>query len=335
MAIRCQCYCGARYDVADVYAGKRVECPKCGSRIAVPTGRPADLEPFDLADDDGANSATAGMTATRQEAEAVRASLRRAPKGMSAPPPVVIETSSGFWRDAGESFFLFFNLEACFTILFLCFINVVVTFLSAFACLGFLLGLLFYGYLCSFYMRTVRVAAAGDPGIPRIGIGGNVVDDMILPMLQWLGCQLFVLAPAIIAAALCGFYTVPSSTSIVICGVLGVMGMFFWPIFLLTVALGGFSMLYRFDRCVAAVFRSPGPYLLICLLLLLAVAPPSAAKVYIYVSGSKSLAEFLGIGSFTLRLVLLGLETYGMLVCSRLIGLYYHHFKEDFPWDLG
>ena len=74
---------------------------------------------------------------------------------------------------------------------------------------------------------------------------------------------------------------------------------------------------------------------MICLLLLLAVAPPSAAKVYIYVSGSKSLAELLGIGSFTLWLVLLGLETYGLLVCSRLIGLYYHHFKEDFPWDLG
>ena len=111
--------------------------------------------------------------------------------------------------------------------------------------------------------------------------------------------------------------------------------MFFWPIFLLAVALGGFSMLYRFDRCVAAVFRSPGPYLLICVLLLLAVAPPSAANVYIYFSGSKSLAEVLGIGSFTLWLVLLGLETYGMLVCSRLIGLYYHHFKEDFPWDLG
>ncbi len=335
MAIRCQCFCGARYDVADVYAGKRVECPKCGSRIAVPTSRPADLEPFDLSDDDGAKSAGAGMTAARQEAEAVWASLRKAPKGMSAPPPVVIETSSGFWRDAGESFLLFFSLEACFTILFLCFINVVVTFLSAFACLGFILGMLFYGYLCSYYMRTVRAAAAGESGIPRIGIGANVVDDMILPMFQWLGCQLFVLAPAMIAAAICGLYAVPSGISVAICGVLGAMGMFFWPILLLTVALGGFSMLYRFDRCVAAVFRSPWPYLLICLLLLVAVAPLSAAKVYIYVSGSKALAEVLGISSFTLWLILLGLETYGLLVCSRLIGLYYHHFKEDFPWDLG
>ncbi len=335
MSIRCQCFCGARYDVADVYAGKRVECPKCGSRIAVPTGLPADLEPFDLADDDGGQSVGIHKTAAWHEAEAVRASLRKAPKGMSAPPPVVIETSSGFWRDAGESFLLFFSLEACFTILFLCFISVMVTFLSAITCLGLILGLLFYGYLCSFYMRTVRRAAAGDTGIPRIGIGANFVDDMVLPMFQWLGCQLFVLAPAIIAAVLCGLYTVPSSISIGICGVLGAMGMFFWPIFLLAVALGGFSMLYRFDRCVAAVFRSPGPYLLICLLLLVAVAPPTAAQVYIYFHGSKSLAEVLGIGSFTLWLVLLGLETYGLLVCSRLIGLYYHHFKEDFPWDLG
>ncbi len=321
--------------MADVYAGKRVECPKCGSRIAVPTGLPADLEPFDLADDGGAQSVGIEKTAAWHEAEAVRASRRKAPKGMSAPPPVVIETSSGFWRDAGKSFFLFLTLEAVFTILFLCFINLAVTFLSVLGCLGIIVGLLFYGYLCSFYMRTVSEAAAGDPGIPRIGIGGNVVDDMILPMLRWLGCQLFVLAPATIAAAVCGFYNVPSTASIAICGVLGAMGMFFWPIFLLTVALGGFSMLYRFDRCVAAVLRSPGPYLLICLLLLVAVAPPSAAKVYIYVSGSKSLAEVLGIGSFSLRLVLLGLETYGLLVCSRLIGLYYHHFKEDFPWDLG
>ncbi len=77
MAIRCQCFCGARYDVADVYAGKRVECPKCGNRIAVPTGWPADLEPFDLADEDGAQSVGIEKTAACLEAEAVGSFLRK------------------------------------------------------------------------------------------------------------------------------------------------------------------------------------------------------------------------------------------------------------------
>ena len=38
--------------------------------------------------------------------------------------------------------------------------------------------------------------------------------------------------------------------------------------------------------------------------------------------------------SMLLRVAIVGLECYGMLVCTRLIGLYYHHFKEDLPWAM-
>ncbi len=335
MAIRCECFCGAHYTLPDEYAGKRAKCSRCGHLIVIPSGRPEELEPLQLAEEDSQPSPEARMTFAEHERQARQAFLRQAPKGMSAPPAVIIETGSGFWRDAGRAFCLFSSLEASLVFLFLWFVNVSVIFISLAPCVGFLLGLLVYGYVCSYYLRTVTHAAAGDEGLPPIGVGGNWIDDMLIPMLQWLGCQLFVLAPAIIAAILMFIYAVPKNISIATCGVLGAMGMFFWPIFILTVALGGFSMLFRFDKCVTAVFRSPGPYVLICVLLTVAIAPIWAAKIYIYFQGAGLLAELVGVSTFTLRIILLGLETYCMLVCTRLIGLYYHHFKDDFPWALG
>ncbi len=74
---------------------------------------------------------------------------------------------------------------------------------------------------------------------------------------------------------------------------------------------------------------------MICALLLVAVAPVVVAKAYFYFNGAAPLADLLGIGTLPLRALVVGLETYGVLVSTRLIGLYYHHFKEDFPWSLG
>ena len=333
MAIECQCFCGARYTVPDEHAGKRGQCPKCGNLIMIPVGRSEDAELIELADVHEP-TAEARTASARQERRARLDSMRKAPPGMSAPPPVVIETGSGFWRDAGKAFILFGSFANLFTFLFVCFINVVQAFISIFP-LMWLVGLLIYGYVCSFYMKTVSHAAAGEEGLPSFGVSSGWYDEVLIPMLQWLGCSLFVLAPAGIVGIVMSAYSTPTNITLAVCGIIGATGMFFWPIFILTVALGGFTMLFRCDRCVAAVLRSPGPYMLICVLLVVAVAPVLAARVYIYFHGAAPLADMLGIGAFTLRALVVGLETYGVLVCTRLIGLYYHHFKEDFPWALG
>lgn len=334
MAIACECFCGARYSLPDSYAGKRAKCARCGHLIVVPAGEGGQSEPIALCDRRDPPSADAEMTAAEHERQTRLQSMPPAPQGMSAPPPVVIETGSGFWRDAGKSFNLFCSLESAFAFLFIWLVNLAVFCISLVPLLG-LVAILIYGYVCSYYMRSVTHAACGEEGLPTIGVGGSWIDDMLIPMLQWWGCQLVVLGPAIMAAIVLNIYAVPSEVSIVVCGVLGAMGMFFWPIFILTVALAGFSMLIRFDKCISAVFRSPGPYVIICILVVVAIAPIWGARIYFHIYGAEPVAEFLGVGAFSLRILLLGLEAYCMLVCARLVGLYYHHFKEDFPWALG
>lgn len=334
MAIECECFCGARYRVPDEQAGARVECPKCGHLIRIPAGQLDDLEPFDLADEPTAASVDAGITSGRQEQQARLANMRKAPKGMASAPKVIIETGSGFWGDVWAAFNLFARLQGFFAFLFVCSINVGQIFFSVIP-LGWLIGILTYGYLCAYYMNSVALAAAGEEGLPEIGVMGSLVDDLIVPMLQWLGCQFFVLAPATVVGIILSNNAVSERVIILVCGLLGALGMFFWPIFILTVSLGGFSMLFRFDKCVKSVVGSPGPYLLICLLLLLAVGPVTAGRIYIYFDGVAPLTELTGLGPFSMMVVFRVLESYGILVCTRLIGLYYHHFKEDFPWAMG
>jgi hypothetical protein len=44
---------------------------------------------------------------------------------------------------------------------------------------------------------------------------------------------------------------------------------------------------------------------------------------------------FFRMHSMLLRTAIVVLECYAMLACTRLVGLYYHHFKSDYPWALG
>ncbi len=346
MAIRCQCYCGARYDVADAYAGKRVDCPKCGCRIAVPAGRSADLEPFDLADDEAAKSAGIGMTALRQEAEAVRASRRTAPKGMSGAPPVVIETSSGSWRDVLGAFNHLTSLESLISFLFVWFLNFVAVSVCTFALVAArmgarramiigVFGLLLYGYVSAYFMKSITRAAAGERGLPPHTISGSFIDDLVMPMLLWWGCILFVLAPAIVGT----FAMSTAGASAEVGGWVGVgltvIGAFSWPICILTVSLGGFSMLLRFDVLVASIVRSPAHYLLIVALAATALGPSFVLRFSGIVEAPATFDSFFRMQSMLVRTAIVGLECYAILVCTRLAGLYYHHFKSDYPWALG
>lgn len=333
MAIECECRCGARYTVPNEHAGRRAKCPRCGGTLIIPAAPGGDSEIFALADEPAA-SKDATRTLAEQQRELLDQDRPKAPKGMAAPPPVVIETRSGFWRDAFHSFNLFCDLDSMFAFATIWFFGILLIGLSIFPLWG-IFGIFVYGYVCSYYMNTVTHAAEGNPGLPPMELAGIWWDDMIVPMFQWWGCQLFVLAPAIITAIVLNLYGVAEEIWKPTWAGLALIGMFFWPICVLTVALGGFSMLIRFDRCIVAIGRSPGPYLLICLLLLVAIGPIWGVKVYFYVHRPETLAELLPIGGLTLRVLIVALDTYCTLVCTRLVGLYYHHFKDNFPWAMG
>ncbi len=107
------------------------------------------------------------------------------------------------------------------------------------------------------------------------------------------------------------------------------VGMFFWPIVLLCVALGGFSTLRRMDLIVQTVFRTLPAYLI------------TVAMVF----GTEALKQALartgtGIGAIAGGVLLLsflstGIAIYFEIIAVQLIGLYYHHFKDRFAWSWG
>ncbi len=337
MPIFCTCYCGARYEFPETAAGSQERCPRCGGIMILPSAGGSD-EVIPLADEDAIDR-PAASSYIREELQATRAARRSAPKGMAAPPPVIIERSGGFWRDALGCYIHFSSLESLLSFLAIWFLNVLAGAVASLAMMRGVLLLIFavfvYGYVCAYYMSCVTHAAGGAPGLPPLTVESDWLEGMVIPMLQWWGSFLFVGAPAITAAVVLSFTAVSPAAAVTAVLLLAATGLLFWPMCILVVALGGLSMLPRFDLAVVAVSRSPGPYLLVCVLVLVSVAPLWAARAYLAGLAPVAIADMLTPGALALRGAVIGLQTYCMLACTRLVGVYYQHFKNDFPWSLG
>ena len=99
---------------------------------------------------------------------------------------------------------------------------------------------------------------------------------------------------------------------------------------LLVTAIGGLFACLRIDLIAVTIGRSFIPYLAVCLLF--------GATV-----GLKWYADELagritggGVQGFWVTAVLTGLlQAYFSIVSMRIVGLYYHHFKERFAWSWG
>ena len=238
------------------------------------------------------------------------------------------------------------SLESAISFLFVWFLNLVAASVCTFALVAArvgarramiigVFGLLLYGYVSAYFMKSVTRAAAGDRGLPDHTISGSFLDDLVLPMLLWWGCLLFVLAPAIVGTFVMDSVGASAEVGLWVSVVLTGVGAFFWPICILTVSLGGFSMLLRFDALVVSIVRSPAHYLLIVALVAAALGPSFVLRFSGIVEAPATFNAFFGMHSMLLRTAIVGLECYAMLVCTRLVGLYYDHFKSDYPWALG
>ncbi len=167
------------------------------------------------------------------------------------------------------------------------------------------------------------------------------MDDLIYPLFQWIGSWVVVYIPAcvyLLLACLGGnvdpfealrmvsggiervFHQAsgqPPVFSILVCG-----GAFLWPMIVLCIALGGFQTVYRLDLIVSTIIRTFPVYILTVLLMF----------------GAAFLQRTLIVSAagVSMRLVIsVGVTVYFDIVLMRLIGLYYHHFKDRFAWSWG
>jgi hypothetical protein len=226
--------------------------------------------------------------------------------------PLAVETPRGFGADLAWSFLLPL-VRGNWGIL------VSLTLAMAIAgwipLVGFLLTRLVSAYLAALSLATIAHAASGEDDFPNVWIH-NVWEDLVLPFVQFAGSWLIVLAPLIVLslATYSGNVHVPASVPYIVGGA----GLLFF---------GGSLNAARPDIVVRTALAAPPAYLTVCAGVAIAGAIQILPDYYPLESPVAGIP-----GTILVGLAETALSVYALLVASRIVGLYYRHFKNRLPW---
>ncbi len=179
-------------------------------------------------------------------------------------------------------------------------------------------------YLAALSLDTIAHAASGENDFPQVGLQ-NVWEDLLLPVVQFIGSWLIVLSPLIVLMMLdnLGGVAVPVWALYMA----GAAGLLLWPATVLAIAIGGTINAARPDIVVRTAFAAPMAYLTVCTGVALAGAILILPDYYPLRSPIPGIP-----GAIVLGLAGTALGIYALLVVSRIVGLYYRHFKHRLPW---
>jgi hypothetical protein len=345
-----QCVCGAKYKFPDSAVGKKAKCKQCDEVFTLTAEDDAPIaiseEPHDSKWnlEDEVAAATARAREPREEAERPRA--RPAP--VAAPAGV---HNQGFAQ------------SLLWTIFFPSTVNNLISFFALWIGLtvGYMLpcflSILIVIWYAAFRFAVIESAAAGEKSLPQVEFSRAAVFEAIADALRWLASWAIALAPAIVyffimaaqgnsdlmgaATTLTGGVTglLPGSGADPIMIILVCAGLFFWPIIVLVLTLGGYECLYRFDLIVATIVRSFPAYLLTIGVVFGATLLEEVLSRTVF-TGMTAAATGGGIGTaigtgLVAHALFVGITLYCNIVMLKAIGLYYHHNKERFAWDWG
>lgn len=361
----CLCGCGAKYKVPETSLGKKAKCKKCDAVFTLEADD--GVIPISPPDDDfrGTFAAEAAATAAHMpeatvprmttattaamEAIAVGKTLADRPKA-----------SRGYWD------------SILWTILFPADPRNIVVFVILWICLGmlqvvlwmpavgvfllfakFLFGVMIFGWYCGYRFELIEGAAAGDSQLPDLNMSMDWLDEVIRPFFLWIGSWLVVITPPMlqlvfaddirdpfeIAGIWIAAFSDPARVweASPVAAILIYLGLFLWPMVVLTVALAGFSSLLRVDMILLSLVRSFPAYLFTFGLVAVATIADAFASARISAKMTAGQTGFAGLLGWSLlaQLLALGVSAYCAIVSLRAIGLYYHHFKHRFAWNWG
>ncbi len=365
--IRHRCPCGAKYKFEPQHAGRRAKCKRCGAVFVVPTEEedsgviPIADEPVGLMDE--------MATAAQRGVPPARPAPGQFPPGMTGPPPLVIEppqvfeaprgvdasldvpAGAGYASDLVQSFLFASSLNNLITFVIMWMLLLASDLLLPFAgCLGMIGMLAIFGWYCAFRFNTIIEAAQGEPDLPKLTFTQGFVEDMLIPLVGWVGSWLIVLVPAMLFVAVTGAYVGAQLAQTT--GGIGTLladaadlapvflallagGLFFWPIIALCISIGGFATLGRPDLIISTVVRTFPAYLLTVVMVF-----GTVAAAWFIADAMQGTGTGAGTGTapklsdvVVKAVFLIGLGLYLEIVAMRSIGLYYHHFKGRFAWD--
>lgn len=174
-------------------------------------------------------------------------------------------------------------------------------------------------YTFQFYWSTLRMTAGGHDIIPWIQSDWDLWDDAARPLFGLLVLSILCSAPA-----LAMFWWLPGAglqSNMVIAAL--AVGWFFWPVGVMSLALGNSVLFLRPDWLVRCVMGIGPAYLVAWFTVLIALACWTFSTTFITsVTQSRMLTSGL----------VLAVNFYCGYVVFRTFGLLFRHFRERFPW---
>lgn len=354
-----QCTCGARYKVSEESAGRKVRCRKCGKTFRIPDGQADSASPadeFDLAAMANAEAKAPTHQSPAAPAETASGSMFDRSDVSTAHDPGTPRSSHlprtrprvGFWADVGWTL-IFFTTPSNMIMFGIIWILHFVALMAGFApFFGWLASLFVTMFIISWYMSIIAETASGEDELPKFSVSGGYWDDVCIPAAQYAGSWLMLLAPAIIyyvMLSLGGFGStllllnalynpygfVVSGDGDPLLVALVVLALFLWPMALMCASMGGLTTLVRIDLIAVTIAKTFLPYALISLLVTASVVLPELITVT-FATAKTGTGSGLGTDVVILA-ISFALKIYFSIVMTRLIGLYYRHFKLRFAWD--
>ena len=298
MTIRFNCpSCNELIAFADKYSGKQARCASCGQRFIIPSEdkeKPKTIEP------------------PAENAEPVPGFYRA----------VLIDSWKLFVRPQNATGLVFVIAAVCFKF-FTGHTDYSFT-MGMFrvqAPVGLVVTLSAWGCLFWYYMEIISTTANETDELPDVYMGGlfgyiwNVIKSLTIFAIGLFA----VLLPSVI------FISISGSTGVV-SYVLSIVGLFAFPMAVLTFSAGGdVSMVFRPDYIFKPIARAFWPYLLIAGLFMLAWELQLRTIGY---------GRLIGGDNLVIGLHLLANLAVQMLaiISMRSIGLFYRHYNCHFPW---
>jgi hypothetical protein len=192
------------------------------------------------------------------------------------------------------------------------------------------------GWIASVLLSVIQDTASGSEELPGIKIQDGAMEDVIKPLLKYIGAGACALLPACIYLILMVSGSLPGTlASGLNLALLVGAGIFVWPIFLMLFAFGAPAQIFRVDLIVTTIFRTFLPYLGLWLMLLLAsfdMVLLLLAEVVARTSLNITVPQVPQIPGMAGNMIYSAVSLYLSIVSMRLIGLYYLHFKKRFTF---
>lgn len=254
------------------------------------------------------------------------------PKKIKAEPKYKSEPIPGFYHAVFiDSWKLFFDPQNATPLVFVIAVVCFKFFLATACCMNYISFVFVWGWLLGFYLNIIYETAFEIDKLPEIYLGTSTsfLWYVIKPFLVFLFTMFVVQLPFFIALALLKNKGITyenmwqAGTGLhLLLQVLFIFGLFFFPMAILTTAVGKDLTLFRPDYVVTAILKAPVSYLVVVALLVATALLENRTS------------QFEG-ASLTITAANLALNLAVQLIAiiaMRSIGLFYRHYSCYLRW---